>query len=113
MRVDVRENPSRPDDPKAMWRPARKRDELWLNGREMFKPDPTGRTRVRLDIDSKTAAQLRGPNYGTNGSAQTVIESKKSMRERGIPSPDRAEAVLLAVYEPTTAARKKRARVLA
>jgi hypothetical protein len=111
VRVDVRENPSKPDDPKVLWRPARKRDELWLNGREMFKPDPAGQTRVRLDVDSKTAAQLRGPNYGTNSSGQTVIESKKSMRERGIPSPDRAEAALLAIYEPVT--RKKRTRVLA
>lgn len=110
VRVDVREVPDRPDDPKAQWRPARKRDELWLNGRELFKPDPTGMTRVRLDVDPKTAAQLRGPRYTTNASAQTVIESKKSLRERRIPSPDRAEAVLLALYSPRV---RRKTRVLA
>lgn len=113
VRVDVRENPHRPDDKKAHWRPARKRDEMWLNGRESFKPDPTGRPRVRLDVDTKTAAQLRGPTYGTNASAQTVVESKKSMKERGIPSPDRAEAVLLAIYDIGSGPRKRKTRVLA
>lgn len=111
VRADVRENPDRPDDKKAQWRPWRKRDELWLNGREMFKPDPTGRPRMRLDVDHKTAAQLRGPNYGTNASGYTVIESKKQMKERGIPSPDRAEAVLLALLQIRPKGRKTRITV--
>ncbi|MFJ8310481.1 MULTISPECIES: hypothetical protein [unclassified Streptomyces] len=34
----------------------------------------------------------------TSGSTQ--IESKKAMKARGMKSPDRAEAVLLALYEP-------------
>jgi hypothetical protein len=34
----------------------------------------------------------------TNGYPE--IESKQAMKTRGIKSPDRAEAVLLAIYEP-------------
>lgn len=110
--VDVRELPDRPDDKRAVWRPARKRDEMWLNGREMFKPDPTGRPRMRLDVDSRTAAQLRGPTYSTDSSGHMVIESKKSMRTRGIPSPDRGESVLLAIYDAAPK-KSKKVRVLA
>jgi len=112
IRVNVAENPQRPDDPKAQWRPFRKRDELWLNGRELLTPDPAGRTAWRLDVDTRTAAQLSTPTYGTNASGKTVIESKKAMKARGVNSPDRAEALLLAVYSPVIR-RKKRKRLLA
>lgn len=109
VRVVVSEAPDKPDNPKAMWRPMNKRAEMWLNGRELLQPDPAGRVRLRLDIDGKAAAQLRAPLYGTNASGRTVIEPKKAMRERGVSSPDRAEAVLLAAYEPKT----RRKRILA
>ncbi|GAA2467244.1 hypothetical protein GCM10010388_69490 [Streptomyces mauvecolor] len=33
-------------------------------------------------------------------SGYTQIESKKAMKARGMKSPDRAEAILLALYEP-------------
>ncbi|MDI3409267.1 hypothetical protein [Streptomyces cavernicola] len=36
----------------------------------------------------------------STASGYTQIESKKSMKARGMNSPDRAEAVLLALYEP-------------
>ena len=36
-----------------------------------------------------------------------MIESKKSLRERGLDSPDRAEAALLCVYEPAPPGKKK------
>lgn len=111
--VDVRHNPVRPDDPKAVWRPNRMRDEMWLNGREMLKPDPAGRPKIRLDVDHRTAAQLRGPGYDTNTAGRMVVESKDSLRARGIPSPDRAEAVLLAIYDPGTVRTRKRGVVRA
>ena len=111
VRAVVSESPDRPDNPKAQWRPHNKRAEMWLNGRELLQPDATsGRVRLRLDIDGRCAAQLRAPLYGTNASGKQVIEAKKSMKDRGVSSPDRAEAVLLAVYEPKV---KKKARVLA
>lgn len=110
VRVVVSESPDRPDNPKAQWRPMNKRAEMWLNGRELMQPDPGGRVRLRLDVDGRCAAQLRAPLYGTNASGRQVIESKKSMKDRGVSSPDRAEAVLLAAYEPRV---KRKARVVA
>ena len=99
-RVVVSESPDKPADKKAMWRPHNKRAEMWLAGREAFQPDLTsGRVRVRLDVDNRTAAQLRAPTYGTNASGNQVIESKEHMKDRGVSSPDRAEAVLLAIYD--------------
>lgn len=117
VRVVVSESPDKPDDPKAQWRPHNKRAEMWLNGREQLRPDPTtGRPRLRLDVDGRTAAQLRAPLYGTNASGKQVIESKKDTAariggaDRQGKSPDRADAVLLAPYEPKV---RRKARVLA
>jgi hypothetical protein len=36
-----------------------------------------------------------------------VIESKKSLRRRGLSSPDRAEAALLAAYQPGPSSKRK------
>lgn len=109
VRVVVSESPDKPDNPQDQWRPHNKRAEMWLNGRELLQPDESGRVRLRLDVDGKCAAQLRAPMYGTNSSGRTVIETKKSMKDRGVSSPDRAEAVLLAAYEPK---RKRKGRLL-
>ena len=110
VRVVVSENPDRPDDPRAQWRPKNKRAEMWLNGRALLTPDPAGRVALRLDIDPRTAAQLRAPEYGTDASGRQVIETKDAMKRRGVTSPDRAEALLLAVYEPKL---RRGARLLA
>ena len=111
--VNVAEKPHT-DDEAATMRPFRKRDELWLTGRALTQPvigggevvmmpDGTQRResegRLRLRVDDRCATQLTIPNYTTQGGF-TVIESKKSMKKRGQSSPDRAEAALLAIYEP-------------
>lgn len=94
------------DDIGQAWRPARKRDEMWLAMRQLLQPRKGPNPlqivpgQLRLRVDRKTQAQLSAPTYGTNSQGQTVIESKPSMKTRGLSSPDRAEAVLLAVYEP-------------
>lgn len=90
------------DDPKAIMRPSRKRDEMWLSaGRHLMQPRGGMPGALRLRIDRRAAAQLSAPTYGTTAAGgMTVIESKASMKARGLSSPDRAEAVLLAVYEP-------------
>jgi phage terminase large subunit len=46
--------------------------------------------------DEKTIAQLAGIRYAHNSRGQIVIESKADARKRGVKSPDRAEAVILA-----------------
>ena len=82
-------------------RPWRKRDEMWLAGRTLFRPEQgTGAAALRPRVDRATLAQLSAPRKGSNSSGHTVVESKKSMKDRGISSPDRAESLLLAVYEP-------------
>lgn len=98
--VMVSENPTQ-DDPGAVMRPYRKRDEMWLATRSLLQPDPsTGRGRLRYRIDRKSREQLSTPKLLSNAGGFSLVESKKQMKSRGMSSPDRAEAILLAVYEP-------------
>lgn len=80
---------------------ANRRAELWWTGRELLQPEPdTGRQQLRLDVDRLTLAQLATPKYRTDTSGRIQIEKKTEVKARGGWSPDRAEAVLLALYEP-------------
>jgi hypothetical protein len=89
------------DDPTAVMRPNKKRDEMWLAGRHLLQPRGGMPGALRLRVDRRAQAQLSSPTYGTTAAGgMTVIETKKSMKARGLASPDRAEAILLAVYEP-------------
>ncbi|WP_203822653.1 hypothetical protein [Paractinoplanes ferrugineus] len=45
--------------------------------------------------DDDLAAQLGSLRYRFNSRGQVVIESKEDMRKRGLPSPDRADALVL------------------
>ena len=65
-------------------------------------PDPQNdnQQQVRLDVDRRTIAQLSSPLYSADSSGRIVIESKREIKRRSGTSPDRAEAVLLALYEP-------------
>ena len=76
------------------------RAELWWTGRQLLQPDNQGLQRIRLDIDTRTQAQLSAPTYATDSGGRIAIEAKKSMKTRNVGSPDRAEALLLAFYEP-------------
>lgn len=97
--VIVSENTNRKPDEESM-RPYRKRDEMWLAGRSLVRPDTSGLCRVRLRLDELTVAQLSAPKLSTNSGGFSVVESKPDMKKRGLSSPDRGEAVLLAPYEP-------------
>ncbi|MER5649701.1 hypothetical protein [Streptosporangium sp. NPDC002524] len=98
--VIVSESPEgEPDE--ATLRPMLKRDEMWLGGRTLVQPDQYGVTSARLRVDDMTAAQLSAPKLSTSArGGYSVVESKKDMKKRGLHSPDRAEALLLAPYEP-------------
>lgn len=79
------------------------RAEMWWNFRTLVQPLETenGLTQnVALEVDTKTLAQLSGPTYKSDSTGRIVIEGKKDMKRRGMNSPDRAEAILLAFYEP-------------
>jgi ribosomal protein L37AE/L43A len=50
-------------------------------------------------VDERAIAQLTGIRYSHNSRGQVVIESKDDARKRGVKSPDRAEAIILAFAE--------------
>lgn len=88
-------------DPLAAERYANQRAEMWWLGRLLSQEDPnTGAPAWRLDVEDRVLVQLNAPTYTRNSSGRLVIEGKDKMKKRGIHSPDDAEAVLLAVYEP-------------
>jgi len=55
---------------------------------------------IRLPQDETLAAQLASLRYQFASAGQIQIESKEEMRRRGLPSPDRADAVAL-LFCPT------------
>lgn len=113
VKIIVSEGTNREPDPKATFRPRLKRDEMWLAFRELL-PRPHDNDegvlpRIRLRVDHKTIAQLTSPAVTTRSSdSTTVVESKDSLKARGISSPDRAEAVLMSVYEAAPPLVKRR-----
>lgn len=83
--VNVAESPSVFTD-----RYERLRDELWFKGREWLEAKD-----CNLCGDEKTAAELAGPRFKYASSGKIKVESKDDMRGRGVPSPNRADALLL------------------
>jgi len=81
---------------------ANQRAEMWWTARERLQPDEEGYQDLALEIDHTTMMQLAAPSYRANSSGRIQIESKADMSKRGIGSPDRAEAILLAIFEPPT-----------
>ena len=51
-------------------------------------------------VDGTTIAQLSGILYETDSHGRMMIESKEKARQRGASSPDRAEALMLALGAP-------------
>jgi len=74
------------------------RAEMWWNTRSLLQPKD-GKQDIRLNVDRAVLAQLAGPTYTSDSSGRILIESKADMKKRGVHSPDRAEAILLALYE--------------
>lgn len=71
---------------------ANARAEWWWGLRQRFEDGD-------IDIDEgddELAAQLGAMKYKFTARGQVLIESKDDMRKRGLPSPDRADAVMLA-----------------
>lgn len=91
---------------------ANKRAEMWWNLRTLVQPTlietsvggsvvkvPNFTGDVRLDIDTKTLAQLSAPMYSASG-GKIIVEKKSQIKKRtNGKSPDRGEAILLAFYE--------------
>jgi hypothetical protein len=77
------------------------RAEMWWNTRSLLQPKDDKQD-LRLDVDRAVLAQLAGPTFKSDSSGRIQIESKVDMKKRGVHSPDRAEAILLALYENKT-----------
>lgn len=83
--VNVAESPSIDED--KFWK---LRDELWWRAREWFE------TRAcSIPDDEALIGELAGPTYKVNSTGQIVVEAKSKMKERGLRSPDRADAFCL------------------
>jgi hypothetical protein len=52
--------------------------------------------KIQLPDDEELLAQLSGIKYSFTARGQIKVESKDDMRKRGLPSPDRADALILA-----------------
>lgn len=68
----------------------RMRDWLWWQGSEWFRTKA-----VRMPQDDFLVGELTDVHFSITSSGKIAVESKKEMLERGVPSPDRADAFLL------------------
>jgi hypothetical protein len=87
-----------PSTPTARKRFVNKRAEQYWNLRVMFE-------RGQLDLppqgeDDKLIAQLTSIRYFIRSDGRIIVESKDDMAERGLPSPDRADAFMMACAQP-------------
>lgn len=73
-----------------------KRAEMWGEFKRFLQADMP----VDLPDSDELHADLVGPTYSYDSSGRLVIEKKEKMKERGLRSPDLAEAVLLTFAEP-------------
>ena len=51
---------------------------------------------ITIPPDNELIGQLAGLKYSFNSLGRLVIESKEEMRRRGVPSPDKADALMMA-----------------
>ena len=55
---------------------------------------------IAIPRDDEIAGQLLALRYGVSSSGQVRLEGKQEMRKRGMPSPDKADALALAFLVP-------------
>lgn len=55
---------------------------------------------LTLHNDANQIAQLSGRRYAINSKGEIELERKESMKKRGLPSPDIADALALALWSP-------------
>lgn len=72
----------------------RLRDEVWICCREWLKSGGA------LPPDEKLAGELTAPTFGFSPRGRLKVESKDETKKRIRRSPDRADALCLAVYSP-------------
>ena len=65
------------------------RAEMWGRGREWLKSGGC------IEQDDDLVTDLTGVEYGYTPTNQILLESKESMKDRGLASPDHADALML------------------
>lgn len=73
-------------------------DEIWGHLRERLRSGNIDMS--ALQNDDRLLAQLTTRSYSTDSSGRWRLEKKQEMARRGLPSPDRADALALAFYKP-------------
>lgn len=76
--------------------PKNRRAEMWMRSRDWLM-DPLG---VDIPDDPIFQSDAVGPSYKYDSNQRLVLESKESMRKRGVRSPDIWDAVALTFAEP-------------
>ena len=56
--------------------------------------------RIAIPPDNQLIGELAALRYSYDSQGRILVESKDSMRQRGLPSPDKADALMLAFLEP-------------
>lgn len=68
-----------------------KRAEMWGNMKEWLE----GQAAVRIPDEDSIQADMMKPKYEYDSNSRIKLESKENMRNRGISSPDLADAIAL------------------
>ena len=55
---------------------------------------------ISIPADNQLMGELAALRYSYDSRGRILLESKESMRQRGLPSPDKADALMLAYLEP-------------
>ena len=55
--------------------------------------------RIRIPRDAELISELASLRYHYDSRGRLLIESKDKMRKRGVPSPDKADALMLAFLD--------------
>jgi hypothetical protein len=76
--------------------PKNRRAEMWMKSKEWLE-DPMG---VDIPDEGIFQSDAVGPSYKYDSAQRLQLESKESMRKRGVRSPDLWDAVALTFAEP-------------
>jgi len=60
---------------------------------------------ISIPADNQLMGELAALRYSYDSQGRIILESKESMRQRGLPSPDKADALMLAYLEPASKVR--------
>jgi phage terminase large subunit len=60
---------------------------------------------ISIPNDNQLMGELAALRYSYDSQGRIIMESKEDMRQRGLPSPDRADALMLAFLELSARAR--------